>query len=114
MAERAGRPLLDVPTGAGRAQPLDAELALAEPRVHADDGVVACHVVAADRPQQAAAEQREPRAPRLAAYERSRLRRDAREQPREPLALEVMHEQVREHDRIAALRRLLEPLERVR
>src|SRR6185436_2413744 len=97
-------------TGAGRALPRGRELALTEARVHADDRIVARDAVAADGPEQVAAEQREPRAPRLAAHERCGLRSDAPQEPREPLAFEVMHEQVREHDGIAIGRRALEPV----
>src|SRR4051812_8131459 len=52
--------------------PQGGELAVAEAGAHADDGIVARHLVAADEPHQPAAEKRELRPARLARGEHAR------------------------------------------
>src|SRR5215831_3517667 len=98
MAKGAGRAFPERPAIRDRRAPSGADLRVPKPRMHANDRIVARDVVAADQPEQTAAGEREARAARLATDERVRVRRDSAEQAREPLAFEVMHEQVREHD----------------
>ena len=111
MAEETRR-ILACPPFDAALRPQCSEFPCLETRFYAQNRVLASHGIDADRAHQAACDQREPGAARLAGKETVTSRRDGIEQRPQPRPVEMVQKKI-DNDKIPARRRAA-PLQKIR